>query len=207
MVFALFFGVALSFTERGKENVLIRLLEHVFDACMKIVEFAMKLAPFAVFAIVFNTAFKHGHGIFGSLFYFVGVVVAAPQIAIPLVAFVSTAGQMTTKTVLFAVARWAPGRLKGRARAALDRASGAVSARGGAVTSLVFASACIGIPPFYGTSLAAGALGMRLQSFLLSGGAGRLVRFGLIAWAARYVGGGALELIAAVAPSAPGVGG
>jgi len=136
----------------------------------------------------------------------VGVVIAAPQIGIPLVALVSTAGQMTSKTVLFGIARRAPGRLRGRARAALERASRGVAGRGGAANSLVFASACTGIPPFYGTSLAAGALGMRLQSFLLSGVAGRLVRFGLIAWTARYVGGGARELLASVAPSLPGIG-
>lgn len=123
----------------------------------------------------------------------IGVVVAAPEIGIPLVAMVSTTGQMLSKTALFGVARWAPGRLRGKARAALDRASGAVVRRGGAVSSMVFASAVTGIPPFYGTSLAAGALGMRLRSFVLSGGAGRLVRFALIAWAARHVGGGILD--------------
>lgn len=117
-----------------------------------------------------------------------GVVIAVPKIGIPLVALVSTTGQMATKTALFGVARWAPGRLGGKARVALDRAAEVVAARGGSVGSLVFASAVTGIPPFYGTSLAAGALGMRLQSFLLSGGAGRLVRFALVAWVARYVG-------------------
>jgi membrane protein YqaA with SNARE-associated domain len=137
----------------------------------------------------------------------IGVVVAAPEIGIPLVALVSTTGQMSTKVALFGVARWAPGRLKGKARAALDRASGAVAARGGAASSLVFASAFTGVPPFYGTSLAAGALGMRLQSFLLSGGAGRLVRFALIAWAARYVGDGAMHMFVAPASAEAPVGG
>jgi membrane protein YqaA with SNARE-associated domain len=128
----------------------------------------------------------------------IGVVVAAPEIGIPLVAAVSTTGQMCSKTVLFSVARWAPARLRGKARAALDRASGAVAKRGGAAGSLVFTSAFTGVPPFYGMSLAAGALGMRLSSFVLSGGAGRLVRFALIAWTARYVGGEALDRFAAL---------
>jgi membrane protein YqaA with SNARE-associated domain len=128
----------------------------------------------------------------------------APELGIPLVALVSTTGQMVSKTALFGVARWAPGLMKGRARDALDRAAGAVAARGGAVGSMVFASAVTGIPPFYGTSLAAGALGMRLRSFVLSGGAGRLVRFGLIAWAARHLGHGALEIFASLdSASAP----
>lgn len=78
MFFALFFGVALSlsFDRSGKkQNVLIPFLEQVFATCMKIVEFAMKLAPLAVFALVFNTAYKFGHGIFGSLLYYVAIVV------------------------------------------------------------------------------------------------------------------------------------
>jgi membrane protein YqaA with SNARE-associated domain len=126
----------------------------------------------------------------------VGVVIAAPEIGIPLVATVSTTGQMLSKTALFSVARWAPGRLPGKARAAIGRVSSALGARGRTVNSVVFASAVTGVPPFYGTSLAAGALGMRPQAFVLSGAAGRLVRFALIAWAARYVGGGVLELFA-----------
>ena len=120
----------------------------------------------------------------------VGAALAAPAVGVPLVVAVSTCGQMLTKTLLFALARWAPGRLPVRARAVLDRASGAVAARGGAASSLVFASAAIGVPPFYGVSLAAGALGMRLGSFLLSGGMGRVLRFGALACAARFIGQG-----------------
>lgn len=79
MVFALIFGAALSMLpSRANEekSVLVSLLEQVFAVTMKIVEFAMKLAPIAVFAIVFNTAFKFGHGVFGSLLYYVLIVVA-----------------------------------------------------------------------------------------------------------------------------------
>jgi membrane protein YqaA with SNARE-associated domain len=71
----------------------------------------------------------------------------------------------------------------------------------------VFTSAAVGLPPFYGVSLAAGALGMRTRSFVLSGAAGRLVRFGVLAWAARNVGEGVLELLAAQPIAAAVVGG
>lgn len=124
-----------------------------------------------------------------------GAAVAAPGIGVPVVAAVSTVGQMVSKTMLFAVARWAPGRLPARAQATLERASRAVARRGGAAGSLVFASAAVGLPPFYGVSLAAGAVGMRLRTFVVSGGMGRLVRFGALAWAARYVGAGFLEAL------------
>ena len=124
-----------------------------------------------------------------------GAAVAAPGIGVPLVAAVSTVGQMVSKTLLFVLARWAPSRLPLKARAALSRASDAVTRRGGAAGSLVFTSALVGLPPFYGVSLAAGALGMRLRSFVVSGGVGRLVRFGALAWAARYAGAGLMGVL------------
>jgi DAACS family dicarboxylate/amino acid:cation (Na+ or H+) symporter len=78
MIFALIFGVAVSAVapKHKTENILIRLLEQVFEACMWIVHFVMKLAPLAVFAIIFNTAFTFGTSVFASLFLYVSTVVA-----------------------------------------------------------------------------------------------------------------------------------
>ena len=78
MVFALIFGIAVSATapKDDRSNLLIRVLEQIFDACMKIVHFAMLLAPFAVFAIIFNTAFTFGTAIFATLFFYLATVVA-----------------------------------------------------------------------------------------------------------------------------------
>jgi dicarboxylate/amino acid:cation (Na+ or H+) symporter, DAACS family len=78
MFFAVIFGLAFMFTslsEHGKDNVLLRLLQQIFAICMKIVDMAMKIAPYAVFVIVFNTAFKFGVSVFQSLFYYVAIVV------------------------------------------------------------------------------------------------------------------------------------
>ena len=78
MVFALIFGVAAqrAWRRRDDDLVLIRVLQQIFDACMRIVHFAMLLAPLAVFAIVFNTAFTFGTAVFASLFFYVVTVVA-----------------------------------------------------------------------------------------------------------------------------------
>ena len=79
MVFAVIFGVAVSGLAKGRDEddvVLVRVLEQIFDACMRIVHFAMMLAPFAVFAIVFNTAFTFGTGVVASLMFYVATVVA-----------------------------------------------------------------------------------------------------------------------------------
>ena len=78
MVFSLIFGVATAAaTKSGDErSLLIRLLDQVFDACMRIVGFVMRFAPVAVFAIVFNTAVSFGTGVFASLLLYVVTVVS-----------------------------------------------------------------------------------------------------------------------------------
>lgn len=125
----------------------------------------------------------------------VAAAAALPAIGVPLVAITSTVGQMTSKASLFGLARWAPQRLPGRARAALERSGKAIGRRGRAVDTVVFTSAATGLPPFYGVSLAAGVTGMRLGRFLLAGGVGRLIRFGALAWLGRTAGAGAAEAI------------
>lgn len=76
MVFALLFGIGVMLSSPvGEKNSLIELLEKVLQACMKMVEIAMKLAPLAVFALVFNSAYKFGFDIFKSLLFYVFVVV------------------------------------------------------------------------------------------------------------------------------------
>lgn len=81
MFCALFFGFAFFLVSRGREEgqgelKIVAIFQEIFDASLKIVEYAMKIAPLAVFAIVFGTAFKFGLSIFESLFYFAAVVVA-----------------------------------------------------------------------------------------------------------------------------------
>lgn len=78
MFCALFFGFAFHLYQKshdGKEITIMRIFDEIFQASLKIVEIAMKIAPYAVFAIVFGTAFKFGLSIFESLFYFSAVVV------------------------------------------------------------------------------------------------------------------------------------
>jgi len=93
MVFALIFGYAISRGERespnpeqdaavgqpfraAERNLLVRFFDQIFDACMRIVGWAMLAAPLAVFAIVFNTAREFGTDIFQALLLYVITVVA-----------------------------------------------------------------------------------------------------------------------------------
>lgn len=78
MFCALFFGFAFflySKANGNKELTILSIFEEIFGATLKIVEVAMKIAPYAVFAIVFGTAFKFGLAIFESLLYYSSVVV------------------------------------------------------------------------------------------------------------------------------------
>ena len=79
MFCALFFGFAFFLyskdKEKGEELKIMAIFDEIFQASLKIVEFAMKIAPYAVFGIVYSTAFKFGLSIFESLFYFTAVVV------------------------------------------------------------------------------------------------------------------------------------
>ncbi len=75
MFFALFFGWALSCVITEEDHPTVKFLDSIFQACMKIIDLAMKLAPFAIFGIVFNTAYKLGAGFLGNVAFFAGVVV------------------------------------------------------------------------------------------------------------------------------------
>jgi DAACS family dicarboxylate/amino acid:cation (Na+ or H+) symporter len=75
MVFALLFGYALSMTVEGEDNPLIKTLETIFNASIKIIEWAMTLAPYGIFAIVFNTTYRLGAGFLQNVAIFAGVVI------------------------------------------------------------------------------------------------------------------------------------
>jgi Na+/H+-dicarboxylate symporter len=76
MVFALIFGYALSLVIKDNdEHPLIVILNTIFDASLRIIDFALKLAPFAIFGLIFNTTYKLGAGFLQNLALYAGVVV------------------------------------------------------------------------------------------------------------------------------------
>lgn len=78
MFFALMFGIALSLLHRkksGEQGPLIALLTELYDVCMKIVDWAMTLAPLAVFSLVFSTTVKFGYNLLYALALYVLTVV------------------------------------------------------------------------------------------------------------------------------------
>ncbi|MGI6454087.1 MAG: dicarboxylate/amino acid:cation symporter [bacterium] len=77
MVFSLIFGLALSRIKlAGVENsTVVAFFEQLFAVSMKMVDFALLIAPIGVFAIIFNTVFNFGFEALQSLIYFVLIVV------------------------------------------------------------------------------------------------------------------------------------
>lgn len=74
MVFALIFGLALSQTS-GKRGALVEVIEQIYAVSMRVIDYAMYIAPFGVFALVFGTVFKFGFDILKSLALYVILVV------------------------------------------------------------------------------------------------------------------------------------
>jgi DAACS family dicarboxylate/amino acid:cation (Na+ or H+) symporter len=75
MVFALMFGYALSIIVKDDNHPFVKMLEAVFDCSLKIIDWAMQIAPYGIFAIVFNTTYRMGAGFLANVAYFVLVVV------------------------------------------------------------------------------------------------------------------------------------
>lgn len=77
MVFALMFGYALSICVKDENHPFVRTLDAIFNCSLKIIDWAMQIAPYGIFAIVFNTTYRMGAGFLANVAYFVLVVVAS----------------------------------------------------------------------------------------------------------------------------------
>ena len=77
MFFALMFGVGLVLTRSEAAGTLKRAIEGLFDVSMTLIGLVIKLAPYAVFCLMFNLAAASGWDLLVRLAAYVGVVVAA----------------------------------------------------------------------------------------------------------------------------------
>jgi len=76
MFFSLVLGVALAIGDREKTATFIAFLEGLYEAVMKIIGFAMKLAPYGVAALLFSVTARLGFDVVRLLAKYVLVVVA-----------------------------------------------------------------------------------------------------------------------------------
>lgn len=73
MFFAVLFGVALTLVG-SKADPVLAVMEGVFAATSQLIALTMRLAPYAVFCLLFTMTARFGFGLLLSLGYFVGVV-------------------------------------------------------------------------------------------------------------------------------------
>ncbi len=76
IVFSLLFGAALTLLPSGRRDAMTLWLDTVADVMVIIVGFAMKLAPYAVFCLVFVVASRFGWELLAKLAAYVCVVMA-----------------------------------------------------------------------------------------------------------------------------------
>jgi DAACS family dicarboxylate/amino acid:cation (Na+ or H+) symporter len=72
--FAIVFGAALTLIPSEKAGPLLRVLEAIGEAIVKVIDIAMKLAPYGVFGLIFVTTSRFGLDILLKLGQYVGVV-------------------------------------------------------------------------------------------------------------------------------------
>jgi membrane protein YqaA with SNARE-associated domain len=112
--------------------------------------------------------------------YLLGASALAPRaMVIPLIV-AGTLGQVVGKIALYYAGTGAlklPGK---RLQAALQKMNTQIQERPNTGSALVFASATLGLPPYYLVTLAAGAAKMNLPMFLLVSLVGRFIRFAIV---------------------------
>jgi DAACS family dicarboxylate/amino acid:cation (Na+ or H+) symporter len=77
MFFALIFGIAMALVNPVKTEILRQTLQGLFEILMKIIDFAMKLAPIGVAALIFTTTSQLGFQILSLLLSYIAIVLAA----------------------------------------------------------------------------------------------------------------------------------
>lgn len=76
MFFALIFGAALTVLPAERAAPLVDLLQAVFNACMVVIGWAMRIAPYAVACLVFSMTARLGPEILRTLGWFIGATIA-----------------------------------------------------------------------------------------------------------------------------------
>ena len=77
MFFAFIFGLGLAMSDPDAVAPTIGVLKGIYAAVMKIIDFAMSLAPYAVACLIFATTARLGFSVFKSLAAYVAVVLVA----------------------------------------------------------------------------------------------------------------------------------
>ena len=128
--------------------------------------------------------------VFNAEAYLIAASALSPPGLVGVILVAGTLGQMVGKVALYHVGRGAL-RLPGeRIQRALQKAEDTMSKRPGMESTVLFASASLGLPPFYLTTLASGLMRFPLPRFILLGLVGRLLRNAVVVLAPQLIKGG-----------------
>jgi DAACS family dicarboxylate/amino acid:cation (Na+ or H+) symporter len=72
--FALVFGAALTLIPKEKSEPMVRVLEALGETVVKVIEIAMKVAPYGVFGLIFVVTSRFGWDLLGQLLKYAAVV-------------------------------------------------------------------------------------------------------------------------------------
>jgi membrane protein YqaA with SNARE-associated domain len=115
--------------------------------------------------------------------YLVGIIavgaVGSPS-ALPAIVLLAALGQMVAKIILYYAALGALELPGGRTQAKIAATRARLDRWRRRPTWVLAVSSTVGLPPFYLVSLAAGALQIRLRTFVTIGMIGRVVHFGVV---------------------------
>lgn len=107
----------------------------------------------------------------------IGIALSMPGwLAAPAIAL-ATVSQMATKLVLLRGSARVTHRLSDKKRALVQRVADRLATNRWTQRGTVLASAAVGMPPLYVTTVACGVLGVRIRDYLWAGAAGRALRF------------------------------
>ena len=115
-----------------------------------------------------------------------GATLLVSPSALPVLVVVCAVAQMSAKTALYGLTRWAPHKLPARFRTILERAE-KYRDRRGLLGLAIFSGAFIALPPFYLVTLASGLLRVPLPLFFVVGVAGTALRYSFVVWAAKAI--------------------
>ncbi len=134
--FSIVFGIALTLIPSERAAPLLRVVEALGDAIAKIIDIAMKLAPYGVFGLIFVVTARFGWELLGQLGVYVAVVLAGLVLhgAVTLSVLVRTLGGMNPLTF------WK------RSRAVLITAFSTSSSNATLPTTIATAERQLGVP-------------------------------------------------------------
>jgi membrane protein YqaA with SNARE-associated domain len=121
--------------------------------------------------------------------YLVSVALLAPTLPGWPVVLIATLGQMVSKYILYVSGRDGLRPRVGRHGERLERAGRLLTEHPAGTSSVVAASAFLGLPPFYAVSVMAGVLRLPLLRFMTVASVCRVARFALVYYAPAWFKG------------------